>query len=158
MPEILDKAAIDWDYPTPFIVEVDVKPQHIDEFQHTNNVVYLTWMAHTAWSHSMALGLNFDSYKELGKGMVVRHHDMDYFAPSFLDETIWIATWITGNDKRLRLRRRFQMVNAHTGATLLRGLSDFVCINIASGKASRMPKEFINAYQLTADVPDDQNQ
>jgi len=48
------------------------------------------------------------------------------------------------------------MVNAHTGATLLRGLSDFVCINIASGKASRMPKEFINAYQLTADVPDDQ--
>ena len=105
----------------------------------------------------MALGLNFDAYKSLGKGMVVRHHDMDYFAPSFLGETIWIATWITGNDKRLRLRRRFQMVNAHTGTTLLRGLSDFVCINIESGKASRMPKEFVSAYKLTADIPGDQN-
>ena len=80
-----------------------------------------------------------------------------YFAPSFLGETIWIATWITGNDKRLRLRRRFQMVNAHTGTTLLRGLSDFVCINIESGKASRMPKEFVSAYKLTADIPGDQN-
>ncbi|MDF1686511.1 MAG: acyl-CoA thioester hydrolase [Parvibaculaceae bacterium] len=156
MSEVLDKTAIDWDYPNPFIVEVSVKPQHIDEFQHTNNVVYLTWMAHAAWRHSIELGLDFEAYKKFGKGMVVRHHDMDYVAPSFLDETIWIATWITQNDKRLRLRRRFQMVNAHTGKTLLRGSSDFVCINIDSGKATRMPKEFINAYALTADVPTDQ--
>ena len=81
MSETLDKAAIDWDYPAPFIVEVDVKPQHIDEFQHTNNVVYLTWMAHTAWTHSVELGLNFYSYKDLGKRRVVRHHDTEHLCP-----------------------------------------------------------------------------
>lgn len=143
-----------WDYPSPFIVEITVKPEHMDDFQHTNNVVYLTWMARTAWEHSKALGLDFEAYRKLGKGMVVRRHEMEYFAPSFAGETVRVATWITGNDGRIRLRRRFQMVNAK-GMTLLRGLSDFVCINIESGKATRMPEEFVKTYALTADEPGD---
>ena len=41
------------------------------------------------------------------------------------------------------------------GATLLRGLSDFVCINVETGKATRMPPEFIETYRLTATVDGD---
>ncbi|MEQ9519316.1 MAG: acyl-CoA thioesterase [Parvibaculum sp.] len=147
---------IKWDYPSPFLVHVTVKPDYIDEFQHTNNVVYLTWMAKAAWEHSKALGLDFEAYQKVGKGMVVRAHEMEYLAPSHDGEEITIATWITGNDKRLRLRRRFQMVNQKIGKTLLRGRSDFVCIDIASGRASRMPDAFINTYALTATEPADQ--
>ncbi len=145
-----------WDYPDPFIVTVTVKPDYIDDFQHTNNVVYLTWMAKVAWEHSKALGLDFEAYAKIGKGMVVRAHEMEYLGPSHEGEKIDIATWITGNDGKLRLRRRFQMVNAETGKTLLRGRSDFVCIDIKSGKPKRMPQGFVDAYALTADVPLDQ--
>ncbi len=145
-----------WDYPNPFIVTVRVKPEYIDDFQHTNNVVYLTWMAKVAWDHSKALGLDFEAYARVGKGMVVRGHEMEYLGPSHEGEKIEIATWITGNDGKLRLRRRFQMVNAETGKTLLRGRSDFVCIDIKSGRPTRMPQSFIDTYALTADVPDDQ--
>ncbi|MCE8000785.1 MAG: acyl-CoA thioesterase [Rhodobiaceae bacterium] len=145
-----------WDHPDPFIVSVTVKPDYIDDFQHTNNVVYLTWMAKAAWEHSQALGLDFDAYAKIGKGMVVRAHEMEYLGPSHEGETVDIATWITGNDGKLRLRRRFQMVNAETGKTLLRGRSDFVCIDIQSGKPKRMPQSFVDAYALTANVPQDQ--
>lgn len=144
-----------WDYPSPFTINVTVKPDYIDEFQHTNNVVYLTWMAKAAWEHSKALGLDFAAYQSVGKGMVVRAHEMEYLGPSHEGDEVAIATWITGNDGKLRLRRRFQMVNAKTGKTLLRGRSDFVCIDIASGRATRMPDEFIKAYALTADEPKD---
>lgn len=144
-----------WDHPAPFIHEVAVEANHIDDFQHTNNVVYLTWMAKTAWEHSKALGLDFAAYARLNRGMVVRRHELEYFAASHEGDRVLCATWITGNDARLRLRRRFQMVNANTGVTLLRGLTDFVCINIESGKATRMPAEFIDTYKLTADVPGD---
>ncbi|HUD53308.1 thioesterase family protein [Parvibaculum sp.] len=150
-----DMNEIIWDHPDPFIHEVTVEPQHIDDFQHTNNVVYLTWMAKTAWEHSKALGLDFASYARLNRGMVVRRHEMEYFAPSHEGDKVLVATWITGNDGRLRLRRRFQMVKASTGATLLRGLSDFVCINIETGKATRMPVEFVETYKLTASVDGD---
>ena len=144
-----------WDYPAPFTLEIIVKPDYIDDFQHTNNVVYLTWMAKIAWEHSKALGLDFKAYADLGKGMVVRTHEMEYLRPSHEGETITIAPWITGNDAKLRLRRRFQMVNAATGKTLVRGRTDFVCIDIKSGRPSRMPQAFIEAYALTANEPGD---
>lgn len=146
---------IAWDHPSPFIHEVRVEPQHIDDFQHTNNVVYLTWMAKTAWEHSKALGLDFAAYAKVNRGMVVRRHELEYLAASREGERVAIGTWITGNDGKLRLRRRFQMVNADTGVTLLRGLSDFVCINIETGRATRMPAEFAATYALTATVPGD---
>ena len=144
-----------WDWPDPFIHEVRVEPRHIDDFQHTNNVVYLSWMAKTAWEHSKALGIDFAFYKRLNRGMVVRRHELEYLAASHEVERILVATWITGNDGRLRLRRRFQMVNAETGITLLRGLTDFVCIDIESGRATRMPPQFIVAYRPTARVEGD---
>tara|TARA_R110000868_G_scaffold1157_5_gene8859 strand:+ start:8984 stop:9436 length:453 start_codon:yes stop_codon:yes gene_type:complete len=149
MPDII------WDHPNPFIHEVSIEAQHIDDFQHTNNVVYLSFMAKTAWEHSKALGLDFAAYGKLNRGMVVRRHEMDYLAPSHQGDLILCATWITGNDQRLRLRRRFQFVKAATGATLLRGMSEFVCIDIESGKPKRMPPEFLAAYKLTAHVEGD---
>jgi acyl-CoA thioester hydrolase len=144
-----------WDHPAPFIYEISVEQHHIDDFQHTNNVVYLSWMAKTAWEHSKALGLDFSAYANLNRGMVVRRHELDYLAPSHLGDTVHCATWITGNDNRLRLRRRFQFVKPTTGITLLRGMSEFVCINIETGKPTRMPQEFINTYRLTANVEAD---
>lgn len=146
---------IAWDYPDPFTIDVEVEDRHIDDFRHTNNVVYLTWMAKVAWDHSKALGLDFAAYAALNRGMVVRHHELDYLAASLKGETVRIATWITGNDGRLRLRRRFQMVNAKTGVTLLRGMTEFVCINIETGKATRMPAQFVETYRLTAHDPRD---
>lgn len=144
-----------WDHPDPFIYKTMVEKQHIDDFQHTNNVVYLTWMAKTAWEHSKALGLDFSAYAKINRGMVVRRHELEYLTASRVGELVWIGTWITGNDGRIRLRRRFQMVNPQSGETLLRGLSDFVCINIETGRATRMPPEFVSTYKLTAHVPGD---
>lgn len=147
--------AITWDHPAPFIHTITVEDRHIDDFQHTNNVVYLGWMATTAWEHSKALGLDFSAYTRLNRGMVVRHHALDYLAPSHLGDEVLCATWITGNDGRLRLQRRFQFIKAATGVTLLRGLSDFVCINIETGKPTRMPEEFVTTYRLTANLQND---
>lgn len=150
-----EPADLPWDHPSPFIHEIRVEPQHIDDFQHTNNVVYLSFMARTAWEHSKALGLDFAAYKALNRGMVIRRHEMDYLAPSHEGDRVLCATWITGNDGRLRLRRRFQFIKPATGQTLLRGMSEFVCINIESGRPTRMPPEFLAAYKLTAHVEAD---
>ncbi len=84
-----------------------------------------------------------------------RSHEVDDLACGREGEVVLVGTWITANDGRLRLRRRFQMVNGATGEVLLRGLTDFVCINIETGRATRMPPEFVSAYAITADVGED---
>ena len=50
---------------------------------------------------------------------------------------------------RLRATRVYQIVNPANGMTLLRGHVDFVCVNRDSGRPTRMPGEFFEAYVET---------
>ncbi len=142
MPEF---PAIAWDAPAPHVLAVDVGPQHIDLMQHVNNVHYLQWLENVAWDHSVALGMSQQDYARLGHGMVVRRHELDYVAPALLGDRVLLATWIVGLD-RLSLRRRYQFVRESDATTLFRGTTHFVCVEIAGGRARRMPAEFSETY------------
>jgi acyl-CoA thioester hydrolase len=62
-----------------------------------------------------------------------------------LGDRVLLATWIVGLD-RLSLNRRYQFVRESDGATLFRGATHFVCVEIASGKVRRIVPEFTEAY------------
>jgi len=134
-----------WDAPSPHVIAVDVASDHIDLMQHVNNVHYLQWLENVAWDHSVALGMRPEDYTRLGHGMVVRRHELDYIAPAVLGDRVLLATWIVGVD-RLSLHRRYQFVREGDGATLFRGATHFVCVEIAGGKVRRMPPEFAEVY------------
>lgn len=141
--------APDWDLPDPFTIDATVQHQHIDLMRHTNNVVYLQWLEDIAWAHSIALGLGPKEYEDLGYGMVVRQHELTYVLPTRLDERLLLATWITHVDK-LTLHRQYQFVRADDGATVFRGKTTYVCVDIAQGKVRRMPQAFFDAYSAAA--------
>jgi acyl-CoA thioester hydrolase len=46
------------------------------------------------------------------------------------------------NDGKLRIERRFQIRRKADGQTLVRALIHYVCIDLQTGKAKRMPAEF----------------
>jgi acyl-CoA thioester hydrolase len=140
------EAGIAWDAPSPHILPLTVQDEHIDLMRHVNNVHYLQWLENVAWDHSIALGMTPDDYTRLGHGMVVRRHELDYILPALLDDRVLLATWIVGLD-RLSLHRRYQFVRASDGATLFRGATHFVCVDIASGRVRRMPAEFTATYE-----------
>ena len=41
-----------WDLQKPFIENVQVQPEDIDELGHANNAVYVRWLERCAWQHS----------------------------------------------------------------------------------------------------------
>ena len=143
MTELVNTPA--WDAPHPHVMPVDVATAHIDLMQHVNNVHYLQWLENVAWDHSVSLGMRHADYTRLGHGMVVRRHELDYVSPALLGDRVLLATWIVGLD-RLSLHRRYQFVRESDGATLFRGATHFVCVEIASGKVRRMVPEFAAAY------------
>ena len=132
--------------PDPFVLAVNVRAADIDDFGHVNNVVYLGWIARAAWAHSKALGFDFNAYREVDCGFVVTHHEIDYRTACPPEATALVGTWITANDRRLRLRRRFQICLQGTGATLAFAMSDFATIKISTGRACRMPTAFADGY------------
>ena len=139
-----------WDLPEPHILTMTVPTSAIDVMGHANNVEYLRWLEQIAWDHTRALGLGWEKYQQLNRGMVARHTELEYLSPAFADDQLEIGTWIVENDQRISMIRRYQIRRPADGVTLLRGRTRWVCVAIDSGKPRRMPPEFIDGYALTA--------
>ncbi len=136
-----------WDFPAPFTRPVSPRAADIDGLKHTNNAVYVQWCEQVAWAQSEALGMALQDYYRLDRAMAIRRGEYDYLLPTFEGEQLTLATWLTDSDGKLLMTRRFQLVRASDQATVLRGCWELVCIELASGRAKRMPTEFLEAYQ-----------
>lgn len=139
---------MDWDHADPFIYEVDVQAEDIDSFGHVNNTVYLRWLTECAWAHSAAVGLPENKCVALRRGMAVRGINVELLGSAYLGDKILVGNWLT-NRNRLRATRVYQVVQAESEQTLLRGEVNFVCIDLDSGRPVRMPPEFDKGYEET---------
>jgi acyl-CoA thioester hydrolase len=141
---------VSFDHPAPHVVELGVEPSDIDAYGHVNNAVYLSWLDRAAWSHSAALGAPLERCLALRRGMAAQRIEIDFLHAAKMGDRVQAATWIVSADGRLRAERRFQIARAADGATLARARVDYVCINLDSGRAARMPELFARAYVVTA--------
>jgi acyl-CoA thioester hydrolase len=139
----------DWDYLTPHVVTLEVVASDIDAYNHVNNSVYLSWFDKVAWSHSAALGISLEECVRIRRGMAAHRAEIDYQRAAVLGDQVAVATWIVSTDNRLRVERRFQVRRASNAETLARARTNYVCINLDSGRACRMPESFAKAYVPT---------
>jgi acyl-CoA thioester hydrolase len=143
----MSESNLEWDVARPFVERVRVGDGDLDQFGHTNNVVYLSWLERVAWSHSVSLGLDFADYRRIGAGCVARRHELDYLLPTFKDDELALGTWIDECDAKFTMWRAYQIVRVSDRKTILRGRTRWVCIDMTTGKLKRMPPEFVAAYK-----------
>lgn len=135
-----------WDYPNPFTQNMSPAAEDIDGLDHTNNAVYVRWCEQIGWAHSEHLGLSLEDYRRLDRAMAIRRGEYDYLLPTAQGDALTLGTWLVGGDGKLAMERRFQLVRNHDQATVLRGRWDLICIDISTGRARRMPPEFLDIY------------
>jgi acyl-CoA thioester hydrolase len=135
-----------FDLPHPHVLELEVLAQDIDLYGHVNNAVYLSWFDRVAWSHSASLGVPVEECLRLRRGMAALRAEIDYVLAAVRGDRVRVATWIVATDHRLRVERRFQVQRVPDSATLARAHTRYVCINLDSGRAARMPEAFSRAY------------
>ena len=128
-----------WDYPDPFIMDITVSEGDTDRLGHTNNQVYLKWFEQISWLHIEPNGLPWSLQEELGKAMAITRTEIDYLAASYAGEQLQLGTWITHSDGRLLTTRAFQILRVSDQKTLARAQSFYACIDLKSGRPSRMP-------------------
>ncbi len=138
---------MDWKLPEPYLLNVVVRETHIDGLGHVNNTQYIQWCEQAAWAHSASLGMDLDVYKTLDRAMAVVRAEFDYVQAAYTGDEIVVGTWLTFMDNKLNMERAFEVRHGSSGALLCQGLWRFVCIRLTTGKPSRMPQEFIEAYE-----------
>jgi acyl-CoA thioester hydrolase len=136
-----------WDHAHPFLLRVQVEAAHIDILEHANNAVYVDWCQQAGWAHSERLGMPPSSYRALDRAMAVHRATYEYRVPAVAGDALEVGTWLVASDARIHMRRHFQMRRASDGATLFRGDWELVCIRISTGRPTRMPPEFLAAYE-----------
>ena len=102
-----------------------------------------------AYTHSESLGLSVDDYLNIGVAMVAKRHELNYIAATFVNDELIIGTWIATNDNRFNSQRNYQIIRLSDDKTILRAETDWVSMNIQTGKPQRMPEEFIQCYKPT---------
>ncbi len=123
---------------------ITVQPSDIDGLNHVNNLVYLKWMIETAVAHSKSLGYDLEKFKSLGGMFVVRRHEIDYLAPTFLGDEITAHTWLSSMSGKT-CYREYEMVRASDSKVVSRGKTLWFFINL-EGKPVTMPEQIVRDY------------
>lgn len=75
-----------------FVVPLDVRPEHIDENNHVNNVVYVGWLQDVGTAHWNA---RFDDETRARWSWIALRHEIDYLRAIAPDATGVVArTWV----------------------------------------------------------------
>jgi len=135
-----------WDRTHPFIISVTANAGHVDGYGHVSTHNYVQWMIDCAFAHSAFLGLDELTCKTMARGMAAISFDVQLLGSAYEGDKLAVATWIVDPDRRIRLGRQFQVLHSESGRTLARGDFKFVCTNLDTGKAVRMPQIFKDTY------------
>jgi acyl-CoA thioester hydrolase len=141
-----------WELPEPFVGERTVEADEVDRLGHANNANYLRWCEELGWQHTAALGCDFEHWVELGRAMAMVRAELRYSAPCRAGDRLAVGVWLVANDGRLRATRRFQIFRLADARQVFRADVEYATIDLASGRARRMPEAFQRAYAVRPSV------
>ena len=132
--------------------EIIVPAEVLDRNRHVNNVAYVQWMQDAAIQHSAATGCTRMT-ETIGATWVARMHRIEYLSPAFAGEVITVSTWVA-NFRKVRSLRRYRFIRVVDQKVLAQGETDWVLVDVASGRPRGIPSEMAKLFEL---VPDEQD-
>ena len=123
-------------------------PTARDLNHHVNNIEYVRLMQEVADEHVTANGWPMDKLIAAGWSWVVRTHRIDYKRPCLPGEPVSLYTWVH-DFQRIHSRRRYRFVRETDGAILAEAETDWVSVDIHTGRPLPTPAHFIADFPPT---------
>ena len=121
-----------------------ITPDHLDNNQHVNNVIYVEWMQTLALMHASQMGWDKEKYLEQRVTWVAKQHIVNYHKQVFLDDQIIGTTWID-SAKSSSCIRKYEFID-NTAHLVCSGQTQFVLINTETQRPTRIPKIWKAAF------------
>lgn len=126
-----------------FELPLEVRPEHIDENGHVNNVVYVGWLQDAGTAHWNA---RFDADARTKWSWVGVRHEIDYFRPLMPDAVgVKARTWV-GDPQGPRFNRYVRIEDAD-GKLCAQGVTEWVLVDAKSMRPHRIPAEMLPAFE-----------
>lgn len=125
-----------------FVVPLDVRPEHIDENGHVNNVVYVGWLQEVGTAHWNA---RFDAETRAKWSWVALRHEIDYLRGIEPGATGVVArTWV-GDPQGPRFNRYVRIEDGE-GRLCAQGLSEWCLVEAKTLRPARIPAEMLAPF------------
>ena len=131
--------------------EIRVTDHVLDGNGHVNNVAYVQWMQDAAIRHSDAAGCTALT-AGVGATWVVRTHQVEYHRPALAGDDILVLTWVA-DFRRVRSLRKYRFIRKGQGTVLAQAETDWVFIDVKTGKARAIPEAIRQAFQVLPSDP-----
>ena len=122
---------------TVFETKYTVKPAHIDELNHVNNVVYLQWIQDIANLHWTQLKKGVDT---AAYAWVVIRHEIDYAGQALLGDAIVAKTWV-GKTGGIRSIRHVEFYKENK--LIVKAQTTFCLVNSKNFKPTRITDQLL---------------
>lgn len=122
-----------------------VRYYECDAYGHLNNAVYLRFMQEAAFNASAALGYDEQRYAELERLWLARMTEIEYLLPVRYGDRIVVTTWVE-DVRRVRSIRAYEFHQQDTGELVARGWTDWVFVDVPSGRPSTVPPDIAEIY------------
>ncbi|MNT06490.1 Acyl-ACP thioesterase [compost metagenome] len=119
-----------------------MRPEHIDENNHVNNVVYVGWLQDVGTAHWNA---RFNEATRAKWSWVALRHEIDYLRAIAPGATGVVArTWV-GEPQGPRFNRYVRIEDAE-GRLCAQGLSEWCLVDAATLRPARIPAEMLGPF------------
>ena len=119
-----------------------VEWRDLDPNGHVHNAVYLAFLEDCGIQVANYYGWTLDRLEAEGLRILVKQHHILYLKPTFLDEILTIDTWLS-TVKKASCVRHYRIRRESDGENLVLCHSTYVWVNRESGKAVRIPGQFM---------------
>jgi acyl-CoA thioester hydrolase len=131
--------------------EITVGPHLLDTNGHVNNVAYVQWLQDAAIEHARVSGCTAAT-TAIRATWVVRTHHIEYLKPAFAGDRIIVQTWVA-DFRKVRSLRKYRLIRCTDNAVLAQAETDWVLIDIATGRPRLIPDEVKRTIPAVAEIP-----
>jgi acyl-CoA thioester hydrolase len=125
-----------------FSTIIIVQPEHLDDVNHVNNVIYVQWMQDVATLHWQAYA---SEALQQEVAWMVRRHEVDYYNQAFLGDELEVSTW-TGEYTNITWKRHYEIIRVSDGKKIISALSTWIPVTRATQKPRRIDEAMIEWY------------
>ena len=125
-----------------FVVPLTIRPEHIDDNGHVNNVVYVGWLQEAGTAHWNA---RFDAATRTKWSWVALRHEIDYLRALQPDDVAVARTWV-GDPQGPRCARYVRIEDGQ-GRLCAQGLSEWCLVDAATLRPHRIPADMLPTFE-----------
>ena len=125
-----------------FSLPLEIRPEHIDENGHVNNVIYVGWLQDAGMAHWNA---RFSAEERARWSWVALRHEIDYLRGLLPGATATARTWV-GDPQGPRFNRYVRIEDGE-GRLCAQGVSEWCLVDAATLRPTRIPADMLPAFE-----------